>query len=756
MDVEPIPKIISVNEDHFKVTSGDLDFSDNQETNVHVWQDSFLEQHDFTITEAGGTVTGNLEKEGGGDLTMYFSDEFTVLDTTPAATIDLTALVGTDTAPAEAFIYIPQSTKVLTAAASWPAASVEHIRVAHAILQSAATTGTDSALGNRNWNDFAFGITDPRGHGLHIAERLRAEHAKWRTGVVLTITGDGTGTVTLDVSAGTVYQLHLQAFPALDMAGVDDIHLVNLVGSEYSTTSNLVADITTLADGVTALANNKFFNIVIWGVQNRTGETSHLMCNLPTGQYNTALGGTTDSSKFSVHTIPVAFVGTGFLIAELTFKLTGGGTTWTLEQNKDLLGQTPTLVPGGGTTTAVSIFSDAQFAVFDNDDDTKRLALQLSSIDTGNIRTLTMADDDIDLDILDVAAPGTADASRVLLLDASKDITGINALTATTIGAFQATGAIDFNDQNMTNVDIDSGSLNGINSGATIGNLTLADGSITDSSGTISFGNEHLVTTGSLSSKSTNDNPGLTITGTVDQRTEFLVDGSPSSSLCRIMFNAPSGVGNIDFLWRGATELNLFGFRIIESTHQMLLRAWDQGDPTGGRQDIVAWTQVPNEDGGVAPGVWAGTNTYNGVSNFNGTVTVDATLRLLDDKGFQIGTGMDAILSWINASTVLQLVDDNEDTASFRIENFLTTTIGDVADDGDYLTINNSGDLSFVGAAGFYPRLVRQAAEPANGTGSTQIDDEEMMMWIDTDDSNRVYLMYNDNTNTNIVKVELT
>jgi len=74
----------------------------------------------------------------------------------------------------------------------------------------------------------------------------------------------------------------------------------------------------------------------------------------------------------------------------------------------------------------------------------------------------------------------------------------------------------------------------------------------------------------------------------------------------------------------------------------------------------------------------------------------------------------------------------------------------------NYLGIGANGDINFYGTAGFYPRLVRNDTEPSNGTGATQIDDEEMIFWIDTNDSNRVWLMYNDNTNTNIVKVELT
>ncbi len=385
---------LAVDTDHLKLTDDTLSLSDNEKLVAHSRQGSFLQQIDFTVSEAGGTVTGSLEKEGGGDLTQFWSDDYDVLDCTgPVCTVNLTAFVGTDTSPAAVFVYILQSAKTtLVANTSFPANSVEHIRICSLVLQSAVTTGTDGALMVRNWNDPAFGITNPRGGDIVSSERVRKEHALHNSGVVLSITGDGTSTITLDTTAGTVYQFNLQAFPAIDMAGADDIHLVNLVGSEYSTSVNLVADITTLADGVTSLNNNKYFNVVVWGVQNRTGEKSHLMCNLPTGQYNTSLAGTTDASKFSVHTIPSAFRGTGFLIAELTFQLTGGGSTWTLIQNKDLLGQTPTLVPGGGTTTAISIFSDSAFEVFDNGDDSKEGAFELSGITTGNKRTLTWPD----------------------------------------------------------------------------------------------------------------------------------------------------------------------------------------------------------------------------------------------------------------------------------------------------------------------------------------------------------------------------
>tara|TARA_R110000803_G_scaffold37103_5_gene79938 strand:+ start:3496 stop:5172 length:1677 start_codon:yes stop_codon:yes gene_type:complete len=56
-----------------------------------------------------------------------------------------------------------------------------------------------------------------------------------------------------------------------------------------------------------------------------------------------------------------------------------------------------------------------------------------------------------------------------------------------------SSGTISFGNENLTT----TGTLTA-GTGSTFGNLTLANGSITDSSGTISFGNENLTTTGTL------------------------------------------------------------------------------------------------------------------------------------------------------------------------------------------------------------------------------------------------------------------
>jgi len=344
-----------------------LDLGANTQTLLDSFNGIFLETIDFTISESGGTVTGSLEQDGTGDLTQRFSDGYSTLDCTPAKTIDLTAYVGTDAVPKEVFVYILQSGKTTLVASNtdWPA--TEHIKIANLVLKSAATTGTDGgAIANRNWNDHTQG-TNSQGHITHIEQRLRQNHAAYESGVALTLkdstgatmsTTDSSTAIELVTSEGSVYQLHKQTFPATDMyaTAADDAHVVNQPtdeGGGYETTVDLVTDVTHYVDGSAAgvaIGSNKFFNLVIWGVQNKSGEVSHIMINLPTGVYNTEADAIADSDGTSVFDIPNAFKGLGFLIARLTFKLIAG-PQWTYIAIEDLRGKFPGVSAGIGVST---------------------------------------------------------------------------------------------------------------------------------------------------------------------------------------------------------------------------------------------------------------------------------------------------------------------------------------------------------------------------------------------------------------------
>ncbi|KKM07306.1 hypothetical protein LCGC14_1735250, partial [marine sediment metagenome] len=194
---------------------------------------AFREAFNALVTSDGVTVTMSLEKAGGGDLTMLFTDGNTLLDCTPALTIALTA--GSDTSPTENFVYILKSDKILTVStANWPAA--EHNKIAYFLVPTAGLVQSDGTYINQNWNDFLYGGTENMGHGLHIAEAIRRMGARYQSGIdgngttgYLTITtvGAAPDTVHFKSTAGVIYQLHEHNYVAKDTSVSDTILVVN-------------------------------------------------------------------------------------------------------------------------------------------------------------------------------------------------------------------------------------------------------------------------------------------------------------------------------------------------------------------------------------------------------------------------------------------------------------------------------------------------------------------------------------------------
>ncbi len=161
---------------------------------------------------------------------------------------------------------------------------------------------------NQNWNDHLSG-SDEMGHAQHLAEALRRRNARYFSGV------DGNGTsgyltptasnVEFKSTTGIIYQLHKHIFPAIDTSGSDHLNVFNWSGDAYHQLTNLF-DITKDSTGTT-IANNKYFNLVFWGVANKTGEHELLMCNLPAGSYNTQSAAEQDTNGYDNFTMPREF-----------------------------------------------------------------------------------------------------------------------------------------------------------------------------------------------------------------------------------------------------------------------------------------------------------------------------------------------------------------------------------------------------------------------------------------------------------------
>jgi len=353
------------------------------------WNGSFKETFDALVTSNGTIVTMTLTNADSGNLTMQFSTGESTLSMPD--TIALT--VGSDASPQANYIYIPLSTKVLTKSTSnWP--NEEHIKIGYFLIQSASGVQSDDGCYiNQNWNDHLAGTND-MGHAQHLAEALRRRSARYFSGI------DGNGTdnyltptasnVEFKSTAGVVYQLHQHTFPAVDTSTSSDVHVKNWNGDSFHQITNLF-DIVNDSTG-SAISNNKYFNLVFWGVANKTGEHDIIMVNLPSGSYNTQAGAESDTSGFDDFSMPREFnfeSSTGFLLSRMTIQM---GTTWSVASSVDLRGQSPTTASGGASSVATE-FPDNTFRIFDEADPTKELALSVGGISASTTRTITVPDE---------------------------------------------------------------------------------------------------------------------------------------------------------------------------------------------------------------------------------------------------------------------------------------------------------------------------------------------------------------------------
>lgn len=326
------------------------------------WDGAIKESFDFIVTSDGVDITGKLSNKNkpANNLTLLFSDGFNTFDvtTTPKT---ITLLPGTATSPLINYVYIDQSDKTLKVNSSgFPV--TEHAKIAVVGLFNAVTTQTAGAIRNQNINDH-IKEDDDNGHILHMSERLRVENARYSSGIDFSLLGTPTN-VYINTTAGLVWQLHKQQYPAQDMQAGDSIHVVNDFTTPYRRTTNL-NDITAYSDGTTW--NNAWSNIVVWGVINKTGEPSHLMVNLPSNGYNSEESAIEDRSNFTNYDIPQEFQGVGFLIGRFTIRPSGGTFTYNGGLAKrDLRGAVPNNTVGGGAGGS-AIFASPQYTTTQRD-----------------------------------------------------------------------------------------------------------------------------------------------------------------------------------------------------------------------------------------------------------------------------------------------------------------------------------------------------------------------------------------------------
>ena len=291
----------------------------------------------------------------------------------------------------------------------------------------------------------------------------------------------------------------------------------------------------------------------------------------------------------------------------------------------------------------------------------------------------------------------TININEGLVVDGTMTVSGtttflgaINAGTGSTIGNLtlangsitDSSGAISFGNENLST----TGTMTA-GSGSTIGNLTLANGSITDSSGAISFGDENLSTTGTLNVSGLSTLGALTVTGamtftsggvTVDNLS--FNDNIISSSSNADIRLTPGGTGSVIVSSLTIDDnINITDnhIRATASNSDLVL------SPSGSGQVVIAKADIDSGtiDNTVIGGTTAAAGTFT-------TLTVNQSLTL---EGITID---DNTLKTNSSNANLELSGNG--TGGVTISGFtFPTTDGST---NQFLKTDGAGTLSFATA----------------------------------------------------------
>ena len=396
---------------------------------------------DLVIVDDGGLQL-DVEKIGGGDARALINGVVATLDCTTGSGVGGKARIalteGSDVNNPEInWIYATQAGGVISLNVSTginlPTGAF--VWIAKIIIPDSTTWTTSGAYGFQRFTE-AFS-NDSRGTQSHTREKLRALGAVYIHGVAqtlnITVNGGSPDNVHLATTAGEVYQLHRQTFPAFATGP----YFYGNGTDIYEEFADLNAVLTTIDNSV--IGNNDRFNLIVWGAVNITSGECKLFINKAEDVYGNDSQALADINNTSDYSVPDGMRSVGFMISRIVMKYSAGDSgTWTELGVFSLLGVPVGVRVGGTTSVANNEFSDAQFRVFDDGDDTKEIAFEASEIAAGQTRVLTVPDKDVRLGTFPILQPRTG---STITFD---DYAEYNAITPITSGniTITPTGAI--------------------------------------------------------------------------------------------------------------------------------------------------------------------------------------------------------------------------------------------------------------------------------------------------------------------------
>jgi hypothetical protein len=281
-----------------------------------------------------------------------------------------------------------------------------------------------------------------------------------------------------------------------------------------------------------------------------------------------------------------------------------------------------------------------------------------------------------------------------------------------------SSGAISFGNENLTT----TGTLVGA-TGSTIGNLTLANGSITDSSGDISFGNENITTTG-------NFNAGVTTLGslTVSGASSFVgtttVDNltfndniiSTSSNADLNLTPGGTGVVNVSNLTIDSS-INLKDnvIKVTRSDDDLVLSANGTGSVQMSKIDMNEGTVDNVVIGGTTPAAgtfttlaFSGTSIVaDGVTITDNTITANRSNDNLELEANGSGyVNINGVLNFPNSDgTVGQLIQTNGSGQLSWQTSPILFSVSTIADNSNTISFSTSTEIDHVTSTGSHNRI---------------------------------------------------
>lgn len=330
----------------------------NDRDNAEFFNGSVLEPTEVIIVSNGTTVNCALNSlAANGKLSLMFDQEY--VSVADGIAIDLT--LGTATVPIENFVYIDSAGDIQISTSGFPT-GIQYVPIIKVMCPSAAIAQSYGVYKAHAYTDH---LTDSvyQGHLSHLNAWIRKRPASWQNGIVLTQSvseGTPVADIQLSYTSGLISQLHDHTFPAYDTSTKPGF-LINHNTTPYEVANGLTPAMDEDSKGI-SIGNNKYYDLVIWGVISEETKDCKLFFNLPDRSYVNLADAVNDVKNSSNYNIPPEYVGTGFLITRLVIQRTTTTVEVVPSGTRDLRG---IISAGGG-----SILGPSGITIFDHLTDT--------------------------------------------------------------------------------------------------------------------------------------------------------------------------------------------------------------------------------------------------------------------------------------------------------------------------------------------------------------------------------------------------